>query len=64
MTCFLSAINTLAMMFKKCAESDGKIDCGKKIGMGVYMMSIGVTTLVNFVMLIWGSVVVFGAWHT
>ena len=51
-------------MYKKCAERDGKIDCGEKIGMGVNKMSSGVMTLVDFVMLIWGSVVVFGAWAT
>ena len=64
MTPILSAINTWAKMYKKCAERDGKIDCGEKIGMGVNKMSSGVMTLVDFVMLIWGSVVVFGAWAT
>ena len=32
--------------------------------MGVNKMSSGVMTIVDFVMLIWGSVVVFGAWAT
>ena len=49
-------------MYKKCAERDGKIDCGEKVGMAVNKMSSGVMTIVDFVMLIWGSVVVFGAW--
>ena len=60
----LTAINTWAKIYKKCAERDGKIDCGEKIGMGVNKMSSGVMTIIDFVMLIWGSVVVFGAWAT
>ena len=32
--------------------------------MGVNKMSSGVMTIIDFVMLIWGSVVVFGAWAT
>ena len=52
------------MMYKKCAERDGKIDCGEKVGLAVNKMSSGVMTIVDFVMLIWGSVVVFGAWAT
>ena len=60
----LSAINTWAKMYKKCAERDGKIDCGEKVGMAVNKMSSGIMTIVDFVMLIWGSVVVFGAWST
>ena len=62
---FLSpAINGWAKMYKKCAERDGKIDCGEKVGMAVNKMSSGIMTIVDFVMLIWGSVVVFGAWST
>jgi len=57
-----NSINTWAKIYKKCAERDGKIDCGEKVGMAVNKMSSGVMTIVDFVMLIWGSVVVFGAW--
>merc|ERR1711936_810085 len=57
-----NSINTWAKMYKKCAERDGKIDCGEKVGLAVNKMSSGVMTIVDFVMLIWGSVVVFGAW--
>merc|ERR1711974_73198 len=57
-----NSINTWAKIYKKCAERDGKIDCGEKVGMGINKMSSGVMTIVDFVMLIWGSVVVFGAW--
>ena len=49
-------------MYKKCAERDGKIDCGEKVGMAVNSFSSGVMTIVDFAMLIWGSVVVFGSW--
>jgi len=59
-----NSINTWAKMYKKCAERDGKIDCGEKVGMAVNKMSSGIMTIVDFVMLIWGSVVVFGAWST
>ena len=49
-------------MYKKCAERDGKIDCGEKVGMAINSFSSGVMTIVDFAMLIWGSVVVFGAY--
>ena len=64
MTLLLLAINTWAKIYKWCAERDGKIDCGEKVGLAVNKMSSGVMTIVDFVMLIWGSVVVFGAWAT
>ena len=51
-------------MYKKCAERDGKIDCGEKVGMAINSFSSGVMTIVDFAMLIWGSVVVFGAYST
>ena len=41
------------MMYKKCAERDGEIDCGEQVRRSV-----------DFAMLIWGSIVVFGAWAT
>merc|ERR1712183_488314 len=59
-----NSINTWAKIDKKCAERDGQIDCGEKFGMGVNKASSGVMTIIDFVMLIWGSVVVFGAWAT
>jgi len=60
--CVITAINGWAKIYKKCAERDGKIDCGEKVGMAVNSFSSGVMTIVDFAMLIWGSVVVFGAW--
>jgi hypothetical protein len=59
-----NSINGWAKMYKKCAERDGKIDCGEKVGMAINSFSSGVMTIVDFAMLIWGSVVVFGAWST
>merc|ERR1712227_374176 len=59
-----NSINGWAKMYKKCAERDGKIDCGEKVGMAINSFSSGVMTIVDFAMLIWGSVVVFGAWAT
>merc|ERR1711982_45797 len=57
-----NSINGWAKMYKKCAERDGKIDCGEKVGMAINSFSSGVMTIVDFAMLIWGSVVVFGAY--
>merc|ERR1712045_860491 len=59
-----NSINGWAKMYKKCAERDGKIDCGEKVGMAINSFSSGVMTIVDFAMLIWGSVVVFGAYST
>merc|ERR1712045_209319 len=59
-----NSINGWAKMYKKCAERDGKIDCGEKVGMAINSFSTGCMTIVDFAMLIWGSVVVFGAWAT
>lgn len=55
-------MNGWAKFYKRCAERDGKIDCGEKCGMAVNKMSTGIMSVVDFAMLIWGSVVVFGAW--
>merc|ERR1711983_658209 len=57
-----NSINGWAKMYKKCAERDGKIDCGEKVGMAINSFASGVMGIVDFAMLIWGSVVVFGAW--
>ena len=59
-----NSINILAKICKKCAENDGNIDCSEKFVMRVTQISSGVMTIVDLVMLIWGSVVVFGAWAT
>jgi len=59
-----NSINTWAKIYKKYAERDGKIDSGEKIVLGINKMSSNVMFLIEFVMLIWGSVVVFGAWAT
>merc|ERR1712020_248565 len=58
------SMNAWAKMYKKCAERDGKFSCGEKFGMAVNSFSTGVMSIVEFAMMIWGSVVVFGAWAT
>ena len=52
----------LAKIYKKCALRDGKIDFGEMVGMAVISFSSSVMIIVDLTMLIWGSVVVFGAW--
>ena len=49
----ITGINGWAKMYKKCAEKDGKIDCGEKVGMAINSFSSGVMTIVDFAMLIW-----------
>jgi len=49
----------------KClAELDGKITSGEKCGLGLLGCASCILAIVDIVMLIWGSVVVFGAWST
>merc|ERR1712152_83805 len=47
-----NSINGWAKMYKKCAERDGKIDCGEKVGMAINSFSSGVMPIVDFVILI------------
>ena len=49
-------------MYKKWAERDGNIDGSEQTCMKVINFSSGVMSIVDFAMIIWGSVVVFGAW--
>ena len=56
-----NSIYALAKIDKKCAERDGKTDFGEKVGMVVISFSSSLI-IVDLAMLIWGSVVVFGAW--
>merc|ERR1712029_472975 len=60
----LNSINGWSKMYKQCAEKDGVITCGEKFGMGLNSFASGAMTIVDFAMLIWGSVVVFGAYST
>jgi len=57
-------LNGWSKMYKKCAERDGKIDCGEKFSMAVNSASSTIMSIVDFAAMIWGSVVVFGAWAT
>eukprot|EP00090_Calanus_glacialis_P023491 TRINITY_DN36290_c0_g1_i1.p1 TRINITY_DN36290_c0_g1~~TRINITY_DN36290_c0_g1_i1.p1 ORF type:complete len:174 (-),score=23.32 TRINITY_DN36290_c0_g1_i1:58-540(-) len=47
---------------KKIAEMDGKITCGEKCGLYFMASVAGFMTIVDFLTLIWGSIVVFSAW--
>ena len=60
----ISVLNGWSKMYKKCAERDGKIDCGEKFSMAVNSASSTIMSIVDFAAMIWGSVVVFGAWAT
>ena len=60
----LTAINTWAKIYKKWAERDGRIDSCEKICIRFNRFSGLAMIIVQLVMLIWGSVVVFGAWAT
>jgi len=57
-------MNGWSKFYKWCAERDGKVDKCEKFNMMVNSFSTGCMTIVDFAMLIWGSVVVFGAWAT
>ena len=60
----LIVLNTWARIYQKCAERDGKIDsCGEKC-IGFNKFNTGVMVIIDLVILIEGSVVVFGAWAT
>jgi len=41
---------------------DGKISCGEACGLGILKFGSGCMAVADIVILIWGSVVVFGAW--
>jgi len=57
-------MNGWSKFYKWMAERDGKVDKCEKFNMMVNSFSTGCMTIVDFAMLIWGSVVVFGAWAT
>ena len=47
-----------------CAESDKWIDSREEIVIQINALSILVMGIIDFAMIIWGAVVVFGAWAT
>jgi len=52
----------LSQAYQWCAERDGKISCGEGCILGILKLCSGLMGIADFVVLIWGSVVVFGAW--
>merc|ERR1711892_339436 len=64
--CILAAnlVNIVAKASHFLAERDGKISCCEKCGLCIMGAASGVMAAVDFAMLIWGSVVVFGAWSS
>ena len=57
-------MNGWSKFYKWYAERDGEVNKCEKFNMMVNNFSTGCMTIVNFAILIWGSVVVFGAWAT
>jgi len=58
----LNGVSIFGIFFKKCAESDGKINCIESCGICLVSVTGLVLAIANIVVLIWGSVVVFGAY--
>jgi len=54
----------LSHAYRHFAERDGKISCGEGCILGLLKFSSAVLAIADIVVLIWGSVVVFGAWST
>jgi len=52
----------LSQAFQWWAEKDGEISCGEGCLLGILKFSFSVISCVDIVVIIWGSVVVFGAW--
>jgi len=57
-------IHIMSRVSQHLAERDGKISCGEACGLGILKFGSGVMAIADIVILIWGSVVVFGAWAT
>jgi len=57
-----NAIHILSRVSQYLAERDGKISCGEACGLGILKFGSGCMAVADIVILIWGSVVVFGAW--
>ena len=56
------AINAWAKIYYIWAKRDGEIDRGEKFAMKFIGTLNSIMIIVDFAMIIWGSVVVFGAW--
>lgn len=52
------------MIYRRCAKSDNQIDDSERRVLRINMVSSLVMNIIDFAMIIWGAVVVFGAWTT
>eukprot|EP00092_Neocalanus_flemingeri_P097040 GFUD01123599.1.p1 GENE.GFUD01123599.1~~GFUD01123599.1.p1 ORF type:complete len:213 (+),score=45.24 GFUD01123599.1:145-783(+) len=57
-------VSIVSHISKYLAMRDGKVDCGEKCGLGILSFASFGMVIADIVMLIWGSVLVFGAWST
>lgn len=55
-------VNILSKIAKHLAEKDGEVTGGEACGLGLLTCVSSILVVVDVVMLLWGSVVVFGAW--
>ena len=54
----------MAIIYRTCARSDNRVDDSEKIVLRIITVSTLVMNIIDFAMIIWGAVVVFGAWAT
>merc|ERR1719206_711910 len=59
-----SLVNIISKASQYIAEQDGKISGCEKCGLCIFRTASGIMAAVDFAMLIWGSVIVFGAWSS
>eukprot|EP00092_Neocalanus_flemingeri_P046733 GFUD01052682.1.p1 GENE.GFUD01052682.1~~GFUD01052682.1.p1 ORF type:complete len:215 (-),score=51.47 GFUD01052682.1:114-758(-) len=57
-------VSIVSRISKYLAMKDGTIDCGEACGLGFLSFALLVLFIADIAMLIWGSVLVFGAWST
>lgn len=57
-----SGLHLLGLLYSMYAKSDGEISCGETCVMMMNKILIGIVVIVEVVVIIWGCVVVFGAW--
>eukprot|EP00091_Calanus_sinicus_P020005 TRINITY_DN5256_c0_g1_i5.p1 TRINITY_DN5256_c0_g1~~TRINITY_DN5256_c0_g1_i5.p1 ORF type:complete len:211 (-),score=52.78 TRINITY_DN5256_c0_g1_i5:249-881(-) len=58
----MNLIHVLSRVAQYLAERDGHISCGEACGLALLKFGSGIMAIADLVILIWGSVVVFGAW--
>merc|ERR1712215_166659 len=60
-TCLLNVVIKISTYL---AKQDGKISCGEKCGLGLLSCTSSILVLVDLVLTVWGSVVVFSQWSS